>query len=197
VRQPPENPVLFSDNLDFPSSSQMVPQSLDPSRWMLSYQGGEYLIQAKSPNIPYINVQVGPPAPPSDAMLSVDVRVVGPSRNAAVSALCRYHPTIRHFYSLTVIPDDHIAALSRSDGRDGAVMAATTDPVIRPGNETNRIAISCRGELIEGYVNGVRVVSAQDRSLGSGNMMVSAGWEGDEPVLWDVRFDNLTISRRP
>jgi serine/threonine protein kinase len=193
IRQPAEQPVFFAENFDSPARGRLPGQAAE-SGYAISYEGGEYRLRGTDPSWRGAWVGVDDANTPPNGMIAVDVRLVGPTGNRYVGVACRYHKTIHHEYLFLVYPDLQRGVLWRSDGTNEAEFAVADNPVIRRGNASNRIAISCNGNTISGYVNGVRVVTAQDRSLGSGYMLITTGKYDDPNGLWDARFDNLVIS---
>lgn len=191
--------VLFCDDFEDPNQGRLPrPPVADPSPFDLTYEGGEYVIRKLDPSWDRIPNALLPERY-ADASISFAVRLVGDARGRHVAVACRDTEEHGH-YRLTLEPDSRRFRLSRvaPDGQAITLTDWETSAAIRPANETNRIELSCAGEVISATVNDVLLASATDPDspLREGQLWIGVGAFPGAHLTAEARFDRLVVKQQ-
>jgi hypothetical protein len=184
--------ILLADNFDDPDGGHLPQNSADPTSYTRGYLGGEYRVQevgTQWDRLPGVFI----PGRYDDAALGVDARLVDDPAHRYIGLGCRYQGKNSN-YQFYVAPAAAQFSLSRWDNGSEAILAGwQTSPVIRRGNESNRLELSCVRDVIAASVNGTRVFSVQDGTYREGSAFLFVGVPAGAQLGAEVRFDNLTV----
>jgi hypothetical protein len=194
----PAGTVLKSDNFTDPATGILPLATASPKDWDLGYVDGEYRI-AK------VNPTAGPPGATvgsfGDSTVAVDARLLGDPTGKFVQMSCRRsgNPSTIGDYTLTVSPFDGSFDLRRFNPDGSHVDLAPQQPstVIRLGNETNHIELTCAGSTIAASINGTQVASVTDDTYKAGATTVGTGVFANFPrVAVEMRLKSLVVTQR-
>ena len=189
---PLAGPVLLAESFD-DSARGVLPQSSSvPALWLVGYQNGEYVVSSVDP---FWSGALGVRLPNTytDVTLAVDARLTAGLRAGYVAIACRAGTG---HYRLTVHPDSRSFALTRWDSGTRVARADwRVSSAIKEWSQTNRLELSCVGNMITARLNGVPVASVQDGTYREGALWIGAGAFRDARELISARFDNLLVTR--
>lgn len=191
--RPAPGTVLLADTFADPANGWFPRASTEPAVYRQGHVDGEYQIRTLDPQDRYIR-GVYVPGIYSDASLTVEVRALGDAARQTVILDCREQPSGDGQYRLFVDLAERSFRLSRRDSSSSTVDLVALQPTaaLRPGNQVNRLELSCAGNAISASINGTRVATSQDAAYTRGQMWLGAGNAG----LGELRFDNLAITQR-
>jgi len=127
----------------------------------------------------------------SDVRLEVDAsKLDGPSESY-YGLICRFLDR-SNFYGMGISSNGHALIIKKLDGKL-EVLAQTENPspAINVGSTPNRLVGECVGDTLRLYVNGVKLVEAQDGDLVAGYVGLMAG-NFNKTGVWAL-FDNLVV----
>ena len=137
------------------------------------------------------------PAVYADAALAVDAHQEGESQGRYLSDGCRNQLDSNAHYRFVVVPNTKQFVLERWDGDTAVTLIPwEVSPAVRPGDQTNRLELSCAGSTIAASLNGTPLASVQDSTYREGLMWVGAGSSADLHAAVAVRIDNLVVIQR-
>lgn len=188
--------VLFQDDFNDPgisTCSALAGHSHPDLKFECT--DGELRILGVGP--PDTSLQITLPGRYGNASVTTDARLVSGSEQRAFILHCREDVQRDTGYALVVTPALQTFVMGRSDptGWKTLVGPATSD-AIKPGGETNRLELSCVGEMVTGRANGVDLGAFQDGTHRAGQFRVSAHNASNVPLPIDARFDNLIVAER-
>jgi uncharacterized delta-60 repeat protein len=170
-------------------------ESPDPANYQLLYQGGEYVIRkaAAYNRVPSSYI----PGVYADTSVAIDVRLVGPVENRYVALGCRQNPVFgQDGYRFTIDTMDRSFRIARWDQNGETILVNDYfSPLIRAGNERNRIELTCTGNVIAASVNGQRIGAVQDTTFRQGRTWLGVGVYAGSSGTAEARFDNLVMTR--
>jgi hypothetical protein len=187
--------VVLTDSFDNPAAGRLSSQSNDPAVDQ-GYVGGEYLLRL-SPSARPLRV-VGASSAFADLRVSVDARLAEGTEERWVGVACRMNPRngTAQFYALLTVPATGQFALSNFDGyRWIHLVPFQSSAVVRRGNASNHLELTCVGSTIRARINGAEVASVQDGTYASGYVAVVV--YRDEGLPLEARFDNLIVREAP
>jgi hypothetical protein len=103
--------------------------------------------------------------------------------------MCRYQDADNYYFA--EIASDGYYAIGKETGGERVYLTndfeATT--LVNAGNTANQLRMTCSGETIELYINGMKAAGVTDNTFTSGDIGLIAG-TFDVPEL-QITFDNL------
>jgi hypothetical protein len=186
--------VLFSEEFEDPNVTLMPEISPNPSRFVVGYSEGEYLMRRNEAALAG-TTEIPVPGEYGDAAIAVEVRIVGSAAAPRyVRLTCRGRPGEESEYRLLVQPGSRQIRIERRDrGMPVPLVDWRTSNAIRPNTERNLLELACVGDVISATINGEPVASARDGTYTSGRMELGVF----APSLTiDARFDNLYVFSR-
>ena len=183
--------VLLMDSFDNPAAGRLSSRSDDPSVEQ-GYAEGEYQVRLSSSARP-VRV-VGASSVFSDLQVAVDARLAEGTEGRWVGVACRMNPKdgTAQLYALLMVPATGQFALSNFDGyRWTHLVPFRSSEVVRRGNASNRLELTCVGSTITARINGTEVASVQDGTYSSGYVALVVS--RDEGIPLEARFDNLVV----
>ncbi len=131
----------------------------------------------------------------SDVTIEVDgKKLAGPDEND-YGVICRYSDT-DNFYFFTIGSDGYYGVSKYVAGKDslvGMTQLEQNTNVIKGGDATNHIKVTCKGSSLTLEVNGTILADVLDTDLTSGDIGLIAG--SYDTVGVDVSFDNLIVTK--
>lgn len=199
--QPPalERPVLFEDRFDDPAVGLFPHTSRTPAINDLAYVEGEYHIRnvdTRPSNI-YVGLVFGEPM--ADAILAVDVRVVGDTNGRNVAVFCRRLSVPEQegqitAYRFVVTPADRGVELQRYDKSMRVSLGGRRiSPAVNSGGDWNRLQISCIGSHISASINGQEIISVEDATYTEGQLAIGIFGPSAARPRGEMRLDNLIV----
>lgn len=136
-----------------------------------------------------------------DTVIEVDIAMaVGPANNnAGFGVICRLserEDTSIDGYMFAISGDGYYTIRSITSSSMSPLVDWTESSVVKQGNQTNRVRVTCNGSELSFEVNGELVASAGTIAGGSGfgGIAFSAiSFETDSPIA-EGHFDNLVVS---
>ncbi|MFN8523535.1 MAG: hypothetical protein U0821_10610 [Chloroflexota bacterium] len=195
---PPAAPgrgVLLREIFDDPRSVWCSHDGTSADGHMFGCVNGEYVIAGVLQGHFALEPSVGRYA---NASIAIDARLLGGSEGRDLLLNCRdQRPGSRSVNLLSVMPATQEFFMSRFiQGRVEMLVPPTRSEAIRPGNENNRLELTCAGDRVTAYANGVELGSFRDNLLRSGSMGFGVGNVSAEPLSIRASFDNLVVEER-
>lgn len=191
--------VLLSERFDDPGHQAISTIPTHSASADAAYLDGEYRVRLLS-GLDSAIVQLPYNFDFDDAVLSVDVRVVGDPAGRVVMLDCRSQGAGRYrAYGFMIAPEARRFTLVRWDeGAEVRLVPGQESPLIGPGPEWNHLDLRCEGPTIEASVNGQVVATVSDQTYRQGGfaMGVTVVAEESETAQAEARFDNLIVTRR-
>ncbi len=127
----------------------------------------------------------------SNVILEVDAARVSGSKSGYFGLTCR-HKGEDDYYAL-VVGSDGFYGVARMLAGEFEFLEEGMDEtgIIRSGEAGNRLRAECIGERLSLFVNGQKLIEAQDDQLDAGEVGLLAGTRMDGGI--EVRFDNFAI----
>ena len=128
----------------------------------------------------------------SDSSIAVQVVSLDGPDDAEVGVICRYQDD-DNFYLFSYTADGFYAIAIQTDG-DFSLLSGERymqSNAILKGNSANQLTVSCIGDTLSFYINGVKVSEVVDTTFSRGYVGLLAGtFEKDGTA---ARFDNFTV----
>ena len=183
--RPTPLPVFFDD---FSNTNSGWPRSSMDYK-ITDYQDGFYHIWVNDPNM---DVWALPSLYYEDVIIEVDTYWgAGPFDND-FGVMCRYQNADNFYFG--AISSDGFAAIFLMQGGSYSILGTEAmEPYtsIVQGDAYNHIRLDCIGDSLTLFVNGWRLITANDASLSSGDVGLVAGTYDEGGV--DIYFDNFTV----
>lgn len=130
----------------------------------------------------------------ADATIEVDAEKIGGPDDNDFGIICRYQDK-DNFYMLVASSDGYYGIAKMKDGQYSMIGADQLQysSVITRGHAVNRVRADCIGNQLTLYVNGQKLMYAQDDDFASGDVGVLAGAYDAQGV--DVLFDNFVVKK--
>jgi hypothetical protein len=130
----------------------------------------------------------------SDVQVEVDAARLGGPENNVYGALCRYVDK-EHFYMLVISSDGYYGIAKMKGGQYSMIGADQLQysSAIAGGVAPNHLRADCAGEKLSLFVNGHKLMEAQDADFTSGDVGLLAGAYEVEGV--DILFDNFVVKK--
>lgn len=180
--------VLLSDDFSNPNSGW---DTWSSNGSLVAYQDGSLRIFINEPQFDYWS---RPGKRFDDVRIAVEAtRVAGPEDND-YGVLCRYKDQ-DNFYAFLVSSDQYAGIMKVKDGNYQLISGENLQffDVINSGEKTNFLGADCTGSRLTFYVNGTRLLEANDTDFSAGEVGLIAGTYEIPGV--DIRFDNFVVSR--
>ncbi|MFN8521956.1 MAG: hypothetical protein U0821_02505 [Chloroflexota bacterium] len=187
--------ALFSENFDDPDSAWCKTGVVLPEGLTFECNAGEWVIRGTFSGHRQWTSSVGRYA---NASLALDARLTGGSEGRYFVLVCRDQGVASaNRYEFVVIPSLQRFSLGRSvNGEWEMRVGPGESAAIKPGNETNRLELTCAGDRITAYANGEELGSFQDGTFRAGLMWFGVGNVTDGPLPVQGNFDNVTVTER-
>jgi uncharacterized delta-60 repeat protein len=186
--------VLYANDFNDPAAVLLpYPTEASPGH-RYGYAGGEYQIAKFDPEEDSRLITL--PGRYSNAVIAADLRLVGDTAQRYVRLFCRLGDS--GSYNLVINTNDgsYQLLVDGAAAADVRTLANGNSPAIKRGNESNRLELICAGDVIIARVNNVQVAAVQDSTLTHGQVAIEVGrFAGAPPLVADLRFDNLVITR--
>ena len=187
--QPVEN-IFYQD--DFSNETTGWPRART-EEGITDYENGVYRIFVNLENQDFL----GTPglALQSNVRVEVDANKVAGSDDNDFGVMCRYQDN-NNFYQFFVSSDGYVGILKMVEGSSQNISGGQLidHPAVNMGNTRNQIRADCLGDTLTMYVNGQKVLTAQDTTfISGGDVGVFAGTY-DEPGT-DIHFDNFVVKK--
>jgi hypothetical protein len=177
--------VLFQDDFASPLSGW---ERSKYSEGTMDYDRGTYRILVNSRDV---NFWSTPHRDFSDVRIEVDVgKLDGPDENR-LGLICRSGNGAYYFF---IVSSDGYYGLGVFKNGKATLLgqdAMRPSEAIVSGTAINHLRLDCNADQLEAYVNGIRVASARDQTLGHGDVGLLAG-TFDQPGA-DIVFDNFVV----
>jgi uncharacterized protein YjbI with pentapeptide repeats len=164
--------------------------------YVAGYSHGAYRIYNAPSDPPYSSVahvlqsSIGKH---EDMIVEVDAQVSGdaPHGTDTWGIICRFQD-FENFYVLKIGPAGYSDIYKRVDNKWQRLASDSKDDAIRGGTEQNHLRADCLGNKLTLFVNGHKVVEAEDSTFDSGTVGLYMGDDGEHKS--EVVFDNFLIS---
>jgi hypothetical protein len=163
-----------------------------PPRWVVEAQkdapsGGKALgqLDKDDTNARYPLAVSADPAP-ADVRVSVKCKAVAGEVDQACGLVFRYKDENNYYITRSNVLEDNVRLYHVKDGK--RTQFATWDGPV-PGKVWNELAAEARGDTLNVYFNGKKVIEAKDRTFTDGGKV--GLWTKADSVIY---FDDLTVS---
>jgi dienelactone hydrolase len=175
----PPGTLIASDDMLDPSRGLLTSAPGGPGTYSRAYVNGEYVIRSPVPpatGVSFPNqVESVVAGIYANASLAVDVRLVDPRADQWANIACRSQDD-RSQYRLTILPAQGVVQLVRWVGGSGLVLfGPQTSAALHPGDQINRLELSCHDGTLDAAINDVRVASVSDATFAAGQMWIGLG----------------------
>jgi hypothetical protein len=192
--RPPKPGDIFSD--DFSGTNSKWPrgefQKNTDSYYVLEYFDGLYRMYSPPPRsgVDIWNYQVGTQ---EDIIVEVDAQVSGdaPHGTGDLGIVCRVQAP-GNYYLLTIRPPGDSAIHKQVDNKWRQLAIGGNSDAIRGGTEKYHLRADCLGDKLALWVNGHKVVEAEDSTFDSGGAGLHMLDFGDHK--FEVLYDNFLVS---
>ena len=157
--------------------------------------GGEYRIQRVLPSVSgglWVRIPAGTVL---DATIAIDVRLAsGRGNNTGVGLGCRLGRDSQTGYVGVIFPNDTGWSVSRLSRGIPQTLASGQSSVVRRGNATNHLELTCAGDRLIFKANGGELQNLRVLGSDEGRMQMLFSPEGGQTA--EARFDNLVVTQR-
>jgi len=137
--------------------------------------------------------------PRAGSAVVVDTKLLSAASNRYVDLKCRWNPTTNSGYGLYVEPgttgNGQVYLDRATNGRNTELSGQQDSKAVYPGGKWNRIALSCVGNTVSAWVNGINVAIVHDGTYKSGALELGTGIYGNAPNV-EALFADLIVSKR-
>jgi hypothetical protein len=129
-----------------------------------------------------------------DAVIEVDAMPIGGPDDNDFGLVCRYQDK-DNFYMLVISSDGYYGIARMKAGQYsmiGVEQLQYSDAILK-GEVTNHLRADCIGSTLTLYVNGKKLIEAQDQNFAGGDVGVLAGAYNTQGV--DILFDNFVVKK--
>jgi uncharacterized protein YjbI with pentapeptide repeats len=193
--RPPKPGDIFHD--DFSSTSTNWPrgefQKNTGTYYVVEYFHGLYRMYSPPPSS-WVTVWNNRSGTQEDVIVEVDAQVRGdaPYGRDGWGVICRFQDS-ENFYLLGIGPAGSSYIYKRENSKWQSLDLNSKDDAIRGGKKKNHLRADCLGHKLTLFVNGHKVVEAEDSTFDSGVTGLYMEDHGDHK--FDVLFDNFLVSR--
>lgn len=178
--------ILFIDDFSDPSTGW---DTWNDNNSMVAYQDGGLRFLINQPDFDFWS---RPGKYYQDVHIEVDATKNGGPDNNDFGLICRF--TDRdHFYAFLISSDGYTGIINVNDGQYIILSGENMqyNEAIQLGSAVNRLGADCTGSNLRMYVNGQKVLEAQDASHMAGEVGLMVG-SYDIPGV-DILFDNFVV----
>ncbi len=180
--------VLLSDDFSNPNSGW---DTWSSNGSQVAYQDGTLRIFINEARFDYWS---RPGKRFGDVRIAVEAtRAAGPNEND-YGVICRYKDQ-DNFYAFLISSDQYAGIMKVKDGNYQLISGENMQfsDAIKSESDTNFLGADCIGSHLIFYVNGTKIIEANDTDFSSGEVGLIAG--AFETPGVDIRFDNFVVSR--
>jgi hypothetical protein len=188
---PSSSELLFSDHFSHTSSAWDQHSGKDWGYY--HYEGGHRICSPAGKSFAEVRRLEG--GPYQDVAVEVDAKVLSNQADpTSFGVVCRQQDG--GYYGLLVFGNGAVSIVKwLNSDRDYRTIASKDRSEVIGGDVVSpHIEGDCVGDTLTLYVNGQKVIEAEDLEFGSGGVGLLAG-SGDTTVGADVRFDNFTVKK--
>jgi hypothetical protein len=181
----PSGSVLFQD--DFARMNSGWDRFMT-AEGIMDYDSGGYRILV---NALQTNFWATPRQNFADVRIEADAGKLGGPNENRIGLICRFTGNEYYFFLVT---SDGFYGVGVYAGGKATLLGQSqmqTSAAIKTGLAVNHLRADCAGNTLTFYVNGFQVASAQDATLKSGDVGLTAGAFGQPGV--DIVFDNFVV----
>jgi dienelactone hydrolase len=191
--------VLLRDALTDPATGTLPKQSNEPGRYTRGYVADAYAISLRAspvavggaPN----HAEAVLPGTYGDASIAVRARLENPLPDQAVTLACRSERIDREYVLMVMPATGTFQLLLWTPPTAWTLTGEQPSTHIRPGSANNLLELSCHGRSIEAAINGERVASVSDYTLGEGRMWIGVRQRTAHPELPTISTEPGTAIR--
>lgn len=130
----------------------------------------------------------------ADVDLTVETTLVeGLNRNSFSGAQCRKKDD-SNFYMAAITANGYYALVKYANDKWKPLVDWTLSSAIKTGKATNSVRLICSGQVLQVWINGVRLVTLKDKEFASGQIGVLAGTFDAANPKTIVNFDNVSAT---
>jgi len=179
-------PILFKDDFSYESGGWTTHE--DPISFSGYSQGG-FRLWVNVPDYQFWSV---PGLNFKDTLIYSRVRKLGGPDDNIIGLLCRYQNK-SNYYAFVISSDGYYGIYKMLDGEQSLINQEHLDfnPTINQGNNVNEIQAVCVADQLMLFVNGIKLIEAQENTLLSGDVGLIVGNFSDAGV--DVLFDDFIV----
>jgi hypothetical protein len=189
---PPTSSVLFSDDFSDTSSGWPETRGKDSGNY---YDDGGYRTYTKVNGARYTLISEA--GVHQDVVMKVDAKVLNSqTEDIAAGVICRVHEEEGNYYALLVFANGYVR-INKYGGNNVIREIAEGDRSDMIGGNvvSPHIRGDCIGNTLTLYVNGQRVLEAEDSEYGSGKVGLLANAGSDSTSGADILFDNFLAEK--
>lgn len=178
--------ILFQDDFSDPSSGW---DQVNEDEGSTDYVNGVYRIYVNEANY---DIWANPSLNFTDTVIEVEATKVGGPEDNDFGVICRYQ-NLDNFYFFIISSDGYYGIAKVVNGEQELIGMDNMEysDAINQGSESNLLRADCVGNQLALYVNGEKVVDANDLQYSSGDVGLIAGTFDDAGT--EVDFDNFVV----
>jgi len=192
----PNDDVLLADDLADPARGTLEQSPPDDTSYFTGYRDGGYVIQLLKPQTGATGFLVDLPVNERNSTISIDAQLVGTVDDRMIVVGCRNtgDSVGRTYYAAYVEPAHGRYYVAERNRTFKTLVEWTTSPLIKRGNETNTIQLTCLSNVITVFINGEFANTLQNDDLPAGNPFIGVGTSNSVVEESAARFNNLVVS---
>ncbi len=179
--------VLFSDDFSNPASGW---DQTDSDASSAGYSNGAYVIKVNQAQY-LVWTHAGQNF--TDVDIEVDATLTSGTENNEFGLMCRYQDADNYYFA--EIASDGYFAIGKETSGERVYLTndfeATT--LVTAGNTANHLRMTCSGETITLYINGMKAPEVTDSTYATGDIGLIAGTFDDAQL--EISFDNLEVKQ--
>jgi hypothetical protein len=181
---PTSGNILYEDTFGNPSTGWL---EVSGDRYETGYTNGEYYISLKKPDSYAITVK-SDPGSLRDFSLETDARLASGTSDTSYGLVFRCQD-MDNYYCFVISGDGYYSIKKRVKGGWINLQKKTISDIIKQGNVSNKIKVTCKGSRIDAYINDSFLTTVIDDSYTSGYIGVIADsfWSNGRAVFDYVR----------
>ncbi len=191
--KPPNPGDIFEDDFSDPTSGWGEEKGPEDDPWVEEYASDGYRIYnpASETILQRLNEDAGTAI--GDSIVEVDATVTGnvPEKDLTEWGLICRAQDYNNLYTFGVNIDGRPTIWKKIKDEWTELATGRASDAFRSGNATNRLRADCIGSNLILYINGRKVLEAEDSALTSGQVGLYVQEDG-EPI--EVLFDNFLVS---
>jgi hypothetical protein len=190
------NDVLLADDLTDPARGTLEQSPPNDDGYFTGYRDGGYLIQLLKPQTGATGFLVDLPINERNSTISIDAQLVGAVENRMIVVGCRNtgDSVGRTYYAAYIEPAGGRYYIAKRDRSFKTLVDWTTSPLIKRGNETNTMQLTCLANAITLFINGEFANTLQNDDLPAGNPFIGVGTSNSVVEESAAKFNNLVVT---
>jgi hypothetical protein len=193
--KPPKPGDIFKDDFSDTSSGWDVNEGTGSNPWTTGYALGGYRIYNPPPGGSLIGLNQDAGSAIGDAIIEVDATPitgdVPEDESLGWGIICRALDYDNNYY-LAIYVGGQPAIYRQQNGEWTELATGTPSDAFRGGNATNHLRADCVGSNLTLYVNGQKVIEAQDSEFKTGQVGLIT--ESTDKHGAEILFDNFSVS---